>query len=41
MKQQNEFLKRYIQDYTQAYYSKVREGMNQAKIMRMTAYFMN
>ena len=41
MKNQNEFLKRYIIEYSQAYYSKVKETMDEAKIMRMTAYFMN
>jgi len=41
MKNQNEYLKRYISDYSAAYYSKVKEGMDEAKIMRMTAYFMN
>ena len=41
MKNQNEYLKRYIQDYTSEYYRPVREKMDAAKIMRMTAYFMN
>lgn len=41
MKTQNEYLKRYIQEYTNSYYSKVKETMDEAKIMRMTAYFMN
>ena len=41
MKNQNEYLKRYISDYSTAYYSKVKETMDEAKIMRMTAYFMN
>ena len=41
MKTQNEYLKRYISDYAATYYSKVKETMDEAKIMRMTAYFMN
>jgi len=41
MKTQNEYLKRYISDYAATYYSKVKESMDEAKIMRMTAYFMN
>lgn len=41
MKQQNSFVKRYVVDYATAYYSKVKETMDDAKIMRMTAYFMN
>ena len=41
MKTQNEYVKRYIQDYAQAYYKKVKEQMDEAKVMRMTAYFMN
>ena len=41
MKNQNEYLKRYISDYSMSYYSKVKETMDEAKIMRMTAYFMN
>lgn len=41
MKSQNEYLKRYISDYATAYYQKVKDGMDEAKIMRMTAYFMN
>lgn len=41
MKTQNEYLKRYITEYSNVYYSKVKETMDEAKIMRMTAYFMN
>jgi len=41
MRQQNEYLKRYISDYSAAYYSNVKDVMEEAKIMRMTAYFMN
>ena len=41
MKNQNAFVKRYVVDYATAYYSKVKETMDDAKIMRMTAYFMN
>ena len=41
MKAQNEYLKRYITEYSKVYYSKVKETMDEAKIMRMTAYFMN
>ena len=40
-KQQNETMKRYIVEYATAYYSRVKETMDDAKIMRMTAYFMN
>lgn len=41
IKAQNEYLKRYIQDYTQVYFRSVKEHMDEAKVMRMTAYFMN
>ena len=41
LKSQNEYLKRYISEYHTQYFSRIKNEFDEAKVIRMTAYFMN
>ena len=41
LKNQNDYLKRYINEYQNQYFYKIKHEFDEAKVIRMTAYFMN
>ena len=41
LKNQNDYLRRYINEYHNIYFSKIKNEFDEAKVIRMTAYFMN